>query len=105
MDIGVNGLDDLEDAIDDMLGDLSLGEENEIPLEEMFTPEFMGLYTEFQNIEQFFEASPWEVNSEEDFEEIPEEEFDQYVSEHTDFPNWGVMQETAGKRYLENQLS
>lgn len=106
MDIEIEGLDELEDALDEMLGDaLKLGETNEIPFTELFPPDFMRLYSDFDNIEHFFEASPWEVESQQDFHEIPQEAFDDYVANHTDFPDWETMQETAFNRYIERKMS
>jgi hypothetical protein len=108
MDIEIDGPDDLEgaikEAIDDALGDIDLGEENEIPFTELFTPEFMRLYTSFTDIESFFDASPWEVEGQADFEAIPEDDFDAYVDENTEFPDWETMLDTASERYLERQI-
>lgn len=105
MKVEIEGLDDLEDALDDMLGDaLDLGETNEIAFTELFPPDFMRLYSEFDNIEDFFETSPWEVESQQDFRDIPEEPFDEYVANHTDFPDWETMQETAFNRYIERKI-
>lgn len=105
MKVEIEGLDELEDALNDMLGDaLELDETNEIPFIELFPPDFMRLYTDFDNIEEFFEASPWSVESQEDFRDIPQEDFDEYIDTHTDFPDWEVMQQTAGKQYIEKQF-
>lgn len=106
MDVEIEGLDELEDALNDMLGDvLELGEKNEFPFIELFPPDFMRLYTEFNDVEEFFDRSPWSVESQQDFEDIPQGPFDDYIDEHTDFPNWEVMQETAANKFLERQLS
>lgn len=83
---------------------LKIGEQNEIPFDELFTEDFMRLYTEFEAFEQLIEESPWDVESEDDFWDIPDEPFDEYISERTDFPAWKVMGQTALQRYMERKL-
>jgi hypothetical protein len=94
----------LVEALEEETG-LRFGEENEIPFTELFPEEFMRLYTEFDSMDAFLNASQWEVETQEDFREIPDEPFDEYVDEHTDFPNWEVMHQTASQRFLERRLS
>lgn len=84
---------------------LRFGEENEIPFVELFTEKFMQLYTEFDSIEDFFEVSPWDVEGQDDLEAIPENEMDEYVDAHTDFPEWEVMMDTAGELFLESRFN
>lgn len=99
MDIEIEGLDDLQDQLE-QLAELEGG----VPMGEIFTPEFMVMYTEFDSFDEFIEESPWSVESREDFEAIPEDEFDEYIREHTDFPSWEVMYQTGGERYFERKL-
>lgn len=94
----------VEKALEEQSG-LRMNEQNEIPIKQLFTEEFMQLYTEFVSFEALLEASPWEVEDEEDFEAIPEDEFDTYVDEHTDFPSWEVMYQTAAQQFLERQFN
>ncbi|HCW3514232.1 TPA: hypothetical protein OXE21_003838, partial [Clostridioides difficile] len=44
------------------------------------------------------------VNSEEDFLAIPDNEFDSFIVENTDFPNWQTMLDTAYSKYLKSCL-
>lgn len=99
MDLEIEGLDDLQEQLEEMA---DLG--GEVPMVEIFTPEFMMMYTDFGSFEAFLEASPWTVESQEDFEAIPEDDFDKYVDEHTEFPSWEVMFETGGDRYFERKF-
>ncbi|QZP39367.1 hypothetical protein [Halobaculum magnesiiphilum] len=94
----------IEKALEEQSG-LRMNEQNEIPFEQLFTEEFMQLYTEFDSFEALLEASQWDVEDEDDFEAIPEDEFDTYVDEHTDFPSWEVMSQTAAQRFLERQFN
>lgn len=84
---------------------LRMNEPNEITFEQLFTEEFMQLYTEFESFDELLEASQWEVEDQDDFEAIPEDAFDTYVDDHTDFPSWEVMYQTAAQRFLERQFN
>lgn len=96
--------ENLEQALEEQSG-LRMNEPNQIPLEQLFTEDFMQLYSEFRSFEAFLEASEWDVEKQEDVEAIPEDEFDSYVDDQTDFPSWEVMYETAAKRFLKHQFS
>jgi len=93
----------LVEALEEENG-LRFWEENEIPFTELFPEQFMRLYTEFDSMEAFLDASQWQVDTQEELREIPDEPFDEYVSEHTDFPNWEVMYEAATQRFLDRRL-
>lgn len=106
MSVHIEGFDELQDKVDELQERTrNLDGKNEIPMGELFRPDFMRSYTEFESIEEFFDESPWELNSQEDFKEIPEDEFDKYVDEHTGFNSWEVMLKTAGREWVARQLS
>lgn len=50
------------------------------------------------------EASEWKVESVEDFEGIPEDEWDRFVAATTEFPNWESMLSSAVQRYTLRHL-
>ncbi|ELZ15102.1 hypothetical protein C476_17992 [Natrinema limicola JCM 13563] len=54
-------------------------------------------------LEAFFEASPWTVESDGDFEAIPDDEFDEYVDQHTRFSGFEAMQKKALEEWTANQ--
>lgn len=78
--------------------------ENEVNLSEILTEEFMREHTDTTSFDDFLENSPWTVESEEDFEEIPEEEFDQYIQENSDFDSWDKMVSEAGKEWMLREI-
>lgn len=99
MSVQIDGLDELEHELENVLSQIEEAG-GEVPMEELFTEDFMQSYTDFCDLESFFTESPWTVKSESDFEEIPVEEFDAYVDEHTDFDSWDAMLQTGGREYL-----
>ena len=59
---------------------------------------FMNQHTNFDSFGGYI------VNSEEDFLSIPDNEFDSFIVENTDFPNWQTMLDTAYSKYLKSCL-
>lgn len=96
-------IEGFENYVDELV---ELEETNEeIPMEDAFTPDFMATYTDFETINQFFKVSPWTVESQADFEAVPADEFDSYVGEHTDFNSWEAMLKVGTREYLYRQLA
>lgn len=50
------------------------------------------------------EASEWKVESVEDFEGKPEDEWDRFVAANTGFPDWESMLSLAIERYTLRHL-
>jgi len=98
MSVHIEGMDDLVDSLDNISG------ETEVPMNELFTEGFMKSNTEFNSFDEFLEKSPWSVETQEDFKQIPEDEFDEYVREHTGFNSWEAMMTAAGREWVTRQL-
>ena len=78
--------------------------EHELSFEELFTDEFMLRNTDFESIGALIEASPFEVESSQDFESIPDAEWNTYISKTTRFTDWGAMKRKAGGEWAARQL-
>lgn len=106
MGVQLEGLDEFMEKLDQIQQSAEeVSGTNEVPMPELFRPDFMQTYTEFETLEDFFDESPWTIESQEDFEEIPEDEFDEYVDEHTGFDSWEMMLKTAGREWMSRQLA
>lgn len=100
MSVEITGLDelgDLRNRLDSVGG--------EVPMRELFPPDFMQNYTEFDSFDEFLEASRWEIETQEDFERIPSDQFDDYVAERTGFDSWETMLSAAGREYVMRQVN
>jgi hypothetical protein len=97
----VDDLNDLEELADRAQ---ELDGENQVPLVELFNPNFMREYTDFESLEEFFEESPWTVESQEDLDEIPDDPFNKYVNEYTVFSDQDEMMGEAGEEWTADQL-
>lgn len=94
----INKLEDLKQRAEDIDGD------NNIPFEELFNNTFMEKYTDYNTIDDMFENSKFELETKEDFENIPEEELDKFINENTVFENWQDMTGTAAKEWTAKKL-
>lgn len=76
----------------------------EVSFEDLFNEEFMQNYSDFSNINEFFNKSPFEFDNEEEFDRIDEKELDKYVSSHTKFSSWDEMKGKAGEEEIVRRL-
>lgn len=106
MSIEIRGFEELQDDLD-RLQDRAESVEggNAVSITELFPEDFMRTYTDYRSIHDFFDASPWTVESEADFEQIPENEFDAYVDEHTGFNSWEAMLSAAAREWIGRELA
>ncbi|ADB63989.1 conserved hypothetical protein (plasmid) [Haloterrigena turkmenica DSM 5511] len=106
MSVRIEGFEELSDRLSQLSRDAeSIDGENTVPMTELFPPDFMQTYTEFDSLEEFFDESPWVIESQEDFESIPEKKFDDYVDNHTGFNSWEVMLKAAGREWVGRKLN
>lgn len=99
MSVEIEGLEDLEEELQGLAERLERAG-GEISMNELFTDSFMKSYTEFDSLDEFFAESPWVVESESDFENIPADEIDAYVENRTDFESWDAMLRAGGREYV-----
>lgn len=75
--------------------------EDEIPIEEIFTEDFMLSCSEYLSIDQFLEDSGISIMEDVAYEEIQSPELDTFVNDKTEFENWQEMFEAALQNYEE----
>jgi hypothetical protein len=80
---------------------LSEDHENTITLSDIFTSEFMKLYTQFESIEELLSSGGFVINSEEDYDAIPDKDIDAHVAKTTNFRSWKEMLSEAANDYLQ----
>lgn len=73
-------------------------------IEELMPPAFISRSSTFASVKELFEASPFKTESGEDFEAIPDDEWDDFISKHTSFASWQDMQESAATEWAEQRL-
>jgi len=100
----MNGLEVLSKNLDKLTKKLESLKEQEVSFNELFPSSFMMKYTQFRTINEMVERSPFEIESEEDFRNIPDKEWDNYVKEKTSFQSWNEMINKAGNEYLGEKV-
>ncbi len=73
--------------------------------DKLFTSSFMQNYTNFLSFDDFLKGGNFIVNSQEDFEAIPEDDMDIHVSNTTKFSCWEDMLNKATEIYVSKKLS
>jgi|GEM_PF-239666 len=73
-------------------------------LESLFPDAFMAQHTAHDSFRAFLAASPWRIESQSDFDDIPETDFDTYVERETVFPTWDAMLDTASRQWFFTQV-
>lgn len=82
----------------------ALSGRHDIRSSEFFPPAFMTQYTKVASFDALLEASGFKVESQADFEAIPDAEWEKAIQAHTSFSSWRQMQEKAGVEYAERKL-
>lgn len=77
---------------------------HQVSFDNMFTKSFMCKHTPVSNFDEFLTAGGFEVNSQEDFEAIPDADMDNYVIKSTKFSSWQEMLDTAAQEYALKKL-
>ncbi|WP_454121903.1 hypothetical protein [Kosakonia sp. Marseille-Q7440] len=67
----------------------------EITLEQMLNSAFLAKCSRFHSLEELFEASGFKIETVEDFQAIPEEEWEAFITQNTTYSSWEEMQLTA----------
>jgi hypothetical protein len=81
-----------------------LNGEHTFTFEELFPDSFIQKHTQFSTIDELFENGGFKINSEEDFDALPEDKLDQHISATTDFDCWKDMLGSAAEEYMAKEL-
>jgi hypothetical protein len=101
----IQGLDKLRRQLDDLSRKAgALNGTHSVPLDQMLTPAFMVRHTGFSDVDTFFGAGGFTVNSRSDLEAIPDAELDEWVRRNSKFSSWGQLLETAGSQWVSGKL-
>ena len=79
--------------------------ENRVPLYDLFSPEFMRENSSVQSFEDLIQVGGFKCETTEDFENIPEDEWEEAIKAHTRFASWEEMQKEAGAEWIKKQLN
>lgn len=90
----------LEELMNDLQGIKNYQEDpDHISLEKLLNEGFMSKYSNHQSFDEFLVKGNFQVRTEEDVNNIPDEFFDRHVMRETKFSDWKTMLETAKSEY------
>lgn len=75
-----------------------------VPLTEIMNESFIAACSKFSSLEELIEASGFKVESKEDFEAIPNDEWEAFICSNTSYESWLEMQQCAGAEFTKAQL-
>lgn len=100
----IKGLKELEKKLKDVEKRIKETIEKEWSFTEIFTPEFMKKYTNYNSIEEFLSDSPADFKTQEAFNNRDKEKFDAFVKENTEFEDWEEFKQAAGNLLAKKEL-
>jgi hypothetical protein len=105
VDFEISGLDAVRRSLAELRDRAeAIAGEQEVSISELFPPDFMAAHTEFDTWEGMFSASGFSVETAEDFEKIPDEQWDTFVRTHTKFANWHEMLSAGSEEWVARKL-
>ena len=78
----------------------TLAATTEVKLGDMMNPAFVSAHSSYADLDELVKGSGFKVETPEDFKAIPDDEWDVFIKENTDFENWLEMQEAAHRDYV-----
>lgn len=101
----MHGFDELQRKFRDLSRKAAeLDGTDSVSIIELLTPSFVSKYTRFVNAEEMFKASGFEIETQEDFAAIPDDEWDEFIQSVSSFPNWQAMLEKAFELWTAKKL-
>lgn len=105
MKIEIGGFDELERGLNELKRRLQeLDGEHSIPFSELFPPDLIQKHTSFETIQDLIDQSGFHVETKDDFERIPDDEWDEYIRQVSDFESWQSMINEAAQVYIVRKL-
>ncbi len=92
------GFDKLKNNMEELKG------EREVKMNDLFTSDFMLKCSSYSSLDEMISASNFTVESEEDFKAIPDDEWDEFISNNTSYESWEQMQKEAAVNYTKRLL-
>ncbi len=104
MSCSIDGMDELQEKLKRIEREVDELGEGSVPLSEVLTPAFIQNCSVFSSLEELVERSGFAVESQEEFEAIPEAEWDAYIRQQTPYTSWQHMIQEAGMLYAKHKL-
>jgi hypothetical protein len=105
MSMKISGLDDLQKQLATLRNNAErVSGTNEVPLAQLLNSEFLLLNTSFESVEDIFQRGGFTIQTQDDFERIPQDKLDALISAHSKFGSWAEMLQAAAQQHLAREL-
>lgn len=102
IELRVTGLDAVKKDVFDKLN--SVAGTHTVAISEVLTEVFVAKHTKFPSVGEMFDASGFQIRSENDFSAIPDNEWDDFIRAISDYDSWASMLTAAKKEWVVKKL-
>jgi hypothetical protein len=99
------GLDNFHRQVEKVRKKLErIGGVQSVALNELLTPDFLERFSDFEYLDELVKKSGFSVDTQEDFENIPADEWDNYISQNSLFASWQDLLTAAFAERVKRQF-
>lgn len=100
----ITGLDETIKKLNDLKKKADAMNVQSVPVTEILTSDFLTRHTPFGSAVEMYEASGFKIETKEDFEAVPDDEWDAFIRSVSSFDGWQAMLGAASKEWAVKQL-
>lgn len=104
MPFKITGLDEVKARLQKLADDAKALDGSMVPINEIFSDEFMQACSKFSSFEEFLTAGGFQARSAEEFESIPLETLSAHTKATTHYNDWPEMKDSAVGEYAKQKL-
>lgn len=105
MTFKIEGLDELQRRLEEMANKAKEIEGgHSVPVTDLLTSEFLSDCSAFSTVDEMFGASGFKIESQEDFEAIPDDQWEWFIQQNTSYTSWSEMLQAAGAIWARNKM-
>lgn len=99
-----SAFDEIENELNDLANKVHNSDESTVSIYDLFNTDFMSRHARSIDIDNFFTLGNIDIENCDDLDSLSNDEFDKFVSEHTDFSSWEEMCDEAINCHVDEQL-
>lgn len=105
MGVKLEGFDELRNTLNQLAQNAQeLEGQHKLSLTQLFNADFMSKYTSLSSFQELLDNSGFTTETIEDSIKNPNEQWDSYINQVTQFGNWSDMEDKAVKAYVVKKL-
>lgn len=103
--VKITGFKELEKTFKKMERNIDeFNDKKTVSMSELFDGGFLSAHSSFKTFDEMMTASGFKCESQEDFNAIPEDQFDAFISANTTFQSWNDMKSSAATALVKRKL-